>query len=73
MRTYDDVYICGHEALRTRSYDDESWRWEIECRDCGEVRKLTHAEWRDLLVSTAPSRELMEITEGFESGRLSLA
>ena len=71
--TWDDVVRCAHGALRARDYDDEAFRWEIECLDCGELRLLSHAEWASFLVSSGPSPELIEITDpGIESGRYSL-
>lgn len=70
---WDDVARCAHGTLKTRDYDDEACRWEIECLDCGHVKRLTHAQWRKLLTDSAPSPELIEITDpGIESGRYSL-
>jgi hypothetical protein len=75
---WDEVVRCAHGTLRAKDYDDESCRWEIECADCGEIRRLTQKEWRHLLISPTPSRELIEITDhplesgGVESGRYSL-
>ena len=54
---------CVHASLQTRESTDARYRFSLLCDDCGEDRRLTHAEWRGLL-GGKPSSALLSVASG---------
>jgi hypothetical protein len=46
--------LCGHLDARVEDYGDESFRWQLRCRTCGNSEEWSQAEWRRFLKPAAP-------------------
>ena len=60
--------LCGHETARVEDYGDESYRWRLRCRTCGQVEHWSQAEWREHLrpepsIATSIPADLLKVEE----------
>ena len=40
--------LCLHPRLRAVDYDEDTFHWEVACKDCGHTGSMTQSEWRKL-------------------------